>query len=546
MISFRNKLVLAFISFGILLISVSLILVFKMQDISLKENSIEKAEQSFQAFDNKIQNYLKESEYTLPAIERSYFFQMYLKDPVFYKQEFYPFIYSLALASEKNIQIRFIDKAGREQLRLERNGNTNEIKFIPDEKLQDKKQRYYFNEAINTDESLYFSKIDLNMEHGKIEQPPNPVIRIAKKIKFNNEVNGILIINLFMGKFLDELSSSPVFDIYLIDKNGYFLIHPDKNKRWGNYLKTGYNLRDDFGVKDAACILNNPQCQTESFYASQIKSLHNADKLKLIIKPRMVQIRLKMNELLQQMIYISVFVLMFSFPIAYMFSIIPVRLKNEVDRLNATLEEKIAEKVNELKDTNVRLEEMVLQRTKELEEANTKLYKQATIDALTGIPNRRYFFEMSDRYLQLSHRKRQTLSFVVLDIDFFKQVNDTYGHNIGDRVLQHVVNQIADSLRRSDIFGRIGGEEFAIALLDTDLQQAYNLAEKIRLTIQQTPYRDKRNTIMITISLGVSQAQPNDQDISVILSRADIALYQAKESGRNKAVLSKPEEIKAQ
>ncbi len=246
------------------------------------------------------------------------------------------------------------------------------------------------------------------------------------------------------------------------------------------------------------------------------------------------------------MIYISVFVLMFSFPIAYMFSIIPVRLKNEVDRLNATLEEKIAERVNKLKDTNVRLEEMVLQRTKELEEANAKLYKQATIDALTGIPNRRYFFEMSDRYLQLSHRKRQTLSFIVLDIDFFKQINDTYGHNIGDRVLQHVVNQIADNLRRSDIFGRIGGEEFSIALLDTDLQQAYNLAEKIRLNIQQTPYSDKRNTIMITISLGVSQAQPNDQDISVILSRADIALYQAKESGRNKVVLSKPEEIKAQ
>ncbi len=546
MISFRNKLVFAFISFSILLISVSLILVFKMQDISLKENSIEKAEQSFQTFENKIQNYLWGSEYTLTAIEQSYFFQMYLKDPVAYKQELYPFLYSLAMAPEKNMQIRFINKEGREQLRLERNGDKNEIKFISENQLQDKKHRYYFIETMRMDENLYFSKIDLNIEHGEIEQPLNPVIRIAKKVFFDNEAKGILIINLFMGKFLNELGNSPVFDIYLVDKNGYFLVHPDDKKRWGNYLKIGYNLKDDFGAEDAACILNNPQCQTESFYASGIKSLHNADKLKLIIKPRMVQITLKMQELLQQMIYISVFVLMFSFPVAYMFSIIPVRLKNEVDRLNATLEEKIAERVNKLKDTNVRLEEMVLQRTKELEEANAKLYKQATIDALTGIPNRRYFFEMSDRYLQLSHRKRQTLSFIVLDIDFFKQINDTYGHNIGDRVLQHVVNQIADNLRRSDIFGRIGGEEFSIALLDTDLQQAYNLAEKIRLNIQQTPYSDKRNTIMITISLGVSQAQPNDQDISVILSRADIALYQAKESGRNKVVLSKPEEIKAQ
>ncbi len=115
------------------------------------------------------------------------FFQMYLKDPVAYKQELYPFLYSLAMVSEKNMQIRFINKEGREQLRLERNGDKNEIKFISENQLQDKKHRYYFIETMRMDENLYFSKIDLNIEHGEIEQLLNPVIRIAKKVFFDNE-----------------------------------------------------------------------------------------------------------------------------------------------------------------------------------------------------------------------------------------------------------------------------------------------------------------------------------------------------------------------
>ena len=353
----------------------------------------------------------------------------------------------------------------------------------------------------------------------------------------NGQLAGILIINVFMDELIEQLVSSSVFDVFLIDKNGFFLAHPDKDKRWSLYLKTHFKAEDVFS-SEAACILNNVECQTDQFYAKNIQSFNNPDGLKLIVQPRLYKIHQQMKTQFMNMLFISLAVLMLSFPIAYIFSITPTRLKNKVDQLNADLEKKIQQKVNELKDSNKILEQKVMARTKELEESNTKLYKQATIDSLTNIPNRRYFFEMSDRYLQLSHRKLQALSFIIFDIDFFKKVNDAHGHETGDRVLKFITNKIDILLRRSDIFGRIGGEEFAIALLDTNIEQAASIAEKLRKGIQNSTYISKDIAIKLTISLGVTQAKVNEQEVSFILSRADVALYQAKDGGRNRVVIN--------
>ncbi|MCU7940642.1 MAG: GGDEF domain-containing protein [gamma proteobacterium symbiont of Bathyaustriella thionipta] len=226
-----------------------------------------------------------------------------------------------------------------------------------------------------------------------------------------------------MEDFLKQLIISPNFDVYLIDKNGHFIIHPDSNKAWNHFLNGEHNLEDDFGL-DAACILNNIECRTDRFYAKNISSIISEDILKLIIQPKMYKQRQQIHDQFMDMLFIYFAVLALSFPIAYLFSITPARLKREVDQANKVLENKIEEKINELKNINKSLEKKVLQRTKELEEANTKLYKQATIDFLTQIPNRRYFLEMSDRYLQVSHRKRQPLSIILFDIDFFKKVNE--------------------------------------------------------------------------------------------------------------------------
>jgi diguanylate cyclase (GGDEF)-like protein len=537
MFSFRNKLILAFFSFGVLLITISSVLIFKMQEVSLKASSIETAKETHQKLDKYIGLYIREFESSLNALEKSYAFQQYLINPDSDKKNINDFFFTFVSSSDKIYQYRFIDSEGMELIRVGRKDFGEAVFSLTEDKLQSKKSRDYFQEIIKTNKDYFYSKIDLNREYGKIEQPIKPVIRIAKKITHEGKLVGVLIVNILMDEVIDRFASSSIFNIYLVDRNGFYLAHPDKEKRWSLYLNTDFNIEDIFGA-DSACILNNIECLTDEFYSRNIESLLNPDGLKLVIQPRMYKIHQQMKKQFSEMLFISLAVLMLSFPIAYLFSITPTRLKNKVDQLNETLERKIEEKVNELKDSNKSLEQKVMQRTKELEESNTKLYKQATIDSLTEIPNRRYFFEMSDRYLQLSHRKRQALSFIIFDIDFFKRVNDTYGHETGDQVLKFITNQINLILRRSDIFGRIGGEEFAIALLDSNLEQAKEIAEKLRESIQNTTYTQNKITINLTISLGVTQAKINEQEVSFILSRADIALYQAKDYGRNQVVIN--------
>lgn len=537
MFSFRNKLILAFILFGIMLIAISSFLLFKTQELSLKANNIENAKKLHISLDNSIELYIRDINDVFNALENSTVFQNYLNNPELEKNNVNNLFLSLASSSGKYMQFRYIDKDGMEKVRVNRNKQDADVLIVDAKDLQNKNTRYYFTQAMKSNQLINYSKIDLNIEHGMIEKPIKPVLRATKKVLQNNKLVGILVINVFMENFLKQLIVSPNFDIYLIDKNGNFIIYPDNDKAWNHYLNGDYNLEDDFAL-DSACILNNIECQTQRFYAKNIVSIINQDAMKLIIQPKIYQLHQQIREQFMDMLYIYFAVLTLSFPIAYLFSMTPTRLKREVDQLNKVLERKIQEKVTEVETTNKNLEKNVLQRTRELEEANTKLYKQATIDFLTKIPNRRYFLEMSDRYLQVSHRKRLALSLILFDIDFFKKVNDTYGHDEGDQVLKFITKKIESVLRRSDIFGRLGGEEFAITLLDTNLEQAIDIAEKVRLIIQDNIYSHNSTSIALTISLGVSQAEENDQDISLILSRADLNLYQAKESGRNKVIAS--------
>ncbi|NOQ79511.1 MAG: diguanylate cyclase [Gammaproteobacteria bacterium] len=535
MFSFRNKLILAFILFGIMLIAISSFLLFKTQELSLKANNIENAKKLHISLDNSIELYIRDINDVFNALENSTVFQNYLNNPELEKNNVNDLFLSLASSSGKYMQFRYIDKNGMEKVRVNRNKQDADVLIVDAKDLQNKKTRYYFTQAMKSNQLINYSKIDLNIEHGIIEKPIKPVLRATKKVLQNNKLVGILVINVFMENFLKQLIVSPNFDIYLIDKNGNFIIHPDNDKAWNHYLNGDYILEDDFAL-DSACILNNIECQTQRFYAKNIVSIINPDAMKLIIQPKIYQLHQQIREQFMDMLYIYFAVLTLSFPIAYLFSMTPTRLKREVDQLNKVLEKKIQEKVTEVETTNKSLEKNVLQRTRELEEANTKLYKQATIDFLTKIPNRRYFLEMSDRYLQVSHRKRQALSIILFDIDFFKKVNDTYGHDEGDLVLKFITKNIGSILRRSDIFGRLGGEEFAIALLDANLEQAAVIAEKLRLLIQDNAYTHNNISIKLTISLGVSQAEEDEQEVSMILTRADLNLYQAKDSGRNKVV----------
>ncbi|MDO8939740.1 MAG: diguanylate cyclase [Methylicorpusculum sp.] len=166
----------------------------------------------------------------------------------------------------------------------------------------------------------------------------------------------------------------------------------------------------------------------------------------------------------------------------------------------------------------------------------TELERQAQLDYLTGIANRRYFMEQSEMELARTARYGGALSVFMLDIDHFKQVNDNHGHTAGDRVLERVGGIFADILRETDIPGRLGGEEFAVLLPETDLEKAVEVAERLRSYIAESPifFESGALPLSISVSIGVTTLQDHNGNINDLLNRADQALYRAKSAGRNR------------
>ncbi|MCB1765447.1 MAG: PAS domain S-box protein [Candidatus Competibacteraceae bacterium] len=170
-----------------------------------------------------------------------------------------------------------------------------------------------------------------------------------------------------------------------------------------------------------------------------------------------------------------------------------------------------------------------------------ELKRLATTDHLTGLANRRHFLGQMALELDRFKRYAKPTALLMLDLDHFKQVNDTYGHAAGDAVLQHFASITLKVLRRTDLVGRLGGEEFAALLPDTDLDGALHLAERLRWALANLPMPAEEGTkIALTVSIGVTLFLPADLDANVILIRADQALYRAKQTGRNRVEVETP------
>ena len=174
-----------------------------------------------------------------------------------------------------------------------------------------------------------------------------------------------------------------------------------------------------------------------------------------------------------------------------------------------------------------------------LKQQNSNLSILASTDYLTGIMNKRMFSEIFKRYFQTAQKDGLSLTLLLLDLDHFKKINDNYGHQMGDRLLILFVKAIEEILSKSDIFARIGGEEFAILLSQIDSNNAYNLAEEIRKEVENITINYEGKDISLTTSIGLTQNLETDHSCEDIFSRADMALYQAKNSGRNQTCCSK-------
>jgi diguanylate cyclase (GGDEF)-like protein len=167
-----------------------------------------------------------------------------------------------------------------------------------------------------------------------------------------------------------------------------------------------------------------------------------------------------------------------------------------------------------------------------------ELVQVASTDYLTGVPNRRYFMELTERELNRAKRYGSKVALVVVDLDLFKRINDTYGHQVGDIVLKKFCDICENDLRDTDIFGRIGGEEFAIVLPNTPFAEAQEVIERIRQDIEKTDVEiGKESALHFTASFGMTEIT-GGTDFEGMFKHADAALYQAKENGRNRICIS--------
>jgi len=167
--------------------------------------------------------------------------------------------------------------------------------------------------------------------------------------------------------------------------------------------------------------------------------------------------------------------------------------------------------------------------------AHGQLAQLANTDVLTGVSSRRAFLAGLEAELARARRHNESLSLLMLDIDHFKRVNDVHGHPIGDAVLKQFSETCAGMLRAHDLFGRLGGEEFAIVLPHTDAEGARCVAEKIRTAAAQTPMPTAAGDITVTVSIGLAQMEGLPGEVDQLMARADQALYEAKRGGRNQA-----------
>lgn len=434
----------------------------------------------------------------------------------------------MAFRKKNYDQLRYLNSLGQEIVRVNYHGGRPVA--VPKEECQNKFSRYYFAETLQLKKGeIFVSPLDLNVEHGKIEQPLKPIIRMGTPVfDANGDKKGILLVNYLARYFLDHIRNSsredrePMF----LNNRGYFLLHNNPENEWGFMIKGRESC--NFASMYPEEWMNMLQQKTGQLHTSKglftfVSIYPVKDALKALEAPKEKYVFSKKTSESSDYYWILV-------------SHIPARtlekeyaapLKFRMSLLSAGLFVLIA----------------IVCWVLALAIIKRRVYQEylvtmALSDALTQLPNRKCFFDHLETGIANAGRYGHQLGLLYLDLDGFKEINDSFGHEAGDAVLVEISKRMTDVVRKSDIVARLGGDEFAIILSQVALPEGPLSVSKKLITEINRPIRLPWGTVFVGASIGGAVYPDTSESPEELVKLADQAMYLSKTKGKNSFTLS--------
>ena len=454
------------------------------------------------------------------------------------------------------MQIRLISAAGHglEQVRVDRDGE--QPVRIPYPSLQEKGHfDYVFDTLRLPPGQVRLSPIVINHELGTHSGVGRPTLHVSTPVAgADGQPSALIVINIDLNQLFDQLRSDlPAhYQVYLSNRWGDLLIHPDQRRTFGFDQGRRRFLQDEFPDvqqlldTQTESLIGRSDGKDTSLVAAFVRLATNAGNRESFVVLGLAQPEeyvLKESSRLGERI---IQVVIFASLLAVLTATIASRaMTSSLKRINLAVQQFARERksaplpvqrqdeLGQLARSFVQMQEEIVEHLDELSRSRNALEHLARHDPLTGLPNRRVFFERLEHALAAARRSAKPLAVLFVDLDHFKQLNDSLGHSIGDRVLQAVANLLRSATRESDTVARLGGDEFVILIEQLDdpgrvVAVLHKLHERFQL-----PMLLDGHEVKVQASMGVSLFPRDGDDIESLVQQADRAMYVAKNAGRN-------------
>ncbi|WP_068829230.1 diguanylate cyclase domain-containing protein [Pseudomonas sp. BMS12] len=455
------------------------------------------------------------------------------------------------------LQIRLISAAshGLEQVRIDRDGEL--LVRVSEDQLQEKGHyAYVFDTLRLAPGQVRLSPIVINHELGAHSGMGKPTLHVSSPVLGNDgKVFGLIVINIDLDQLFAQLKSDlpEYYRVYLSNNWGDLLIHPDHRRTFGFDQGRRLFLQDEFplvkqlldSAGPGSLISRSSEEQHELLAAFVRLQVGDSEPGRFVVlgmaQPEdhvLAETQLLGQRIAQVVLLSSLLALLIAIFASRAMTRPLTSINNAVqqftrDRLRSSLPVERKDELGQLARSFAQMQEEILEQLDELHQSRNALEHLARHDPLTGLPNRRVFFERLDHALANARRSARPLAVLFVDLDHFKELNDSLGHGSGDSVLQAVANLLRSATRESDTVARLGGDEFVVLIEQMDdPQQVLSVVQKLHERFQ-LPMLIGGQEVQVQASMGVSLFPRDGDDIESLLQQADRAMYAAKNAGRN-------------